>query len=102
MTDPSTNRSGNGGRDSRGRFASGNLGGPGNPLGGLVAKLRAALIRAVKPADVKAIIRALLKRARAGDVETARLILSYTLGKPVEFDLLERLETIEKRLEGGV
>ena len=41
-----------GGRDRSGRFAPGNRGGPGNPLGGKIAKLRAALVEAVTDAIV--------------------------------------------------
>lgn len=98
---PSTN--GSDGRDKRGRFAPGNRVGKGNPLAGRVAKLRAALIEAVTPGDVKAIARGLVAKARKGEIDAARLLLAYTLGKPIEADLIERLEKLESDLglEGG-
>jgi hypothetical protein len=93
---PSTN--GPDGRDARGRFAPGNRVGKGNPLAGRIAKLRAALIEAVKPGDVQAIARSLVKKARAGEIDAARLLLAYTLGKPIEADLIDRLERLESDL----
>lgn len=101
MKPPSTNGHDGGGRDRHGRFAKGNPGGPGNPLGAAVARLRAELVKAVRPADVRAIVRALLRQARDGDTDAARLLLSYTLGRPMEPDILERLERLESELPGG-
>jgi hypothetical protein len=91
---PSPNGS-NGGRGSSGRFAAGNKGGPGNPHARRVAELRAALLEAVTPADMKAIVAKLVRKAKAGDIRAAREIIERTLGKPVEFDLLERLACLE-------
>lgn len=94
-----TGRSPNGangsGRDGSGRFVKGCAPGPGNPLGPMVSKLRAALVKAVTPEDVRAIARGLIREARAGNCEAARILFSHTLGKPVEFDLLERIERLE-------
>lgn len=89
----------NGERDQRGRFAAGNRAGQGNKLAGQVAKLRASLIRGVTEADMRAIIKALVKKARGGDVAAAKIVLERTLGRPAEFDLLERLEAIEQFVE---
>lgn len=89
------------GRDDRGRFTHGNPGGPGHPLAGAVSKLRAALIGAVSVDDMKAITRGLVDRAKGGDVEALRVLLPYLLGRPIEADLLERIETLEQRLENA-
>ena len=97
MSAPSTNRE-NGQRDTKGRFATGNKGGPGNPLAGRVAKLRSSLLAAVTIADIRAAIRALVAKARGGDVAACRELFDRTIGKPVELDLLERLEAIESKL----
>lgn len=86
------------GRDERGRFAAGNAGGPGNPLGGKVAKLRAALLRSVTPAVLRRIVGALVSKAERGDTAAAKLVLAYTLGRPTEADLLERIEVLERVL----
>jgi hypothetical protein len=71
-----------GGRDAHGRFASGNGGGPGNPFARQVAALRKALLASVTDADMEAIMRELLRQAKEGNLAAARLLLSYTLGKP--------------------
>ena len=104
MRAPSTNGGNGSGRDGRGRFVTGNGGGPGNPLGPAVARLRAELVAAVTPADVRAIAQALVQQARGGDTLATRILFSYVLGRPLEFDVLERLESLERELQakGGI
>jgi len=88
------------GRDPRtGRFVKGCRGGPGNPLGGKTAKLRAALVRAVKPGDIRGIARVLIEQATAGDVRATAELFNRVLGKPLEADIVERIETLEAILE---
>ena len=70
------------GRDSRGRFTAGNKGGPGNPFARKSAALRQAMLDAVTAEDLQAIMRQLSQKAQQGDVPAARLVLSYTVGKP--------------------
>jgi hypothetical protein len=87
------------GRESNGQFVAGNPGGPGNPFARQVAQLRAALLKAVTPADIEAIARTLLEKARAGDVAAARLLLAYLLGKPaavVNPDTLDLEEVLQR------
>jgi len=98
---PSTNGGNGGGRDGRGRFTKGNPGGPGNPLGPAIARLRAELVRAVTPSDMRAIAQALIRRARDGDTLATRILFGYLLGRPIEFDVLERIEALERQLEAG-
>jgi hypothetical protein len=69
-------------RDSNGRFAAGNSGGPGNPFARQVAGLRQALINSITPDDFHAIAQKLLRLALAGNVQAAKLLLAYTVGKP--------------------
>ena len=88
----------NGDRDSRGRFAPGCPGGPGNPHAKQVAALRSALLEAVTPEDVAAIIAKLIAQAKDGDLPSAREVLSRALGPPIPADLLERLERLETLL----
>lgn len=90
MAAPSPN-----GRDGLGRFATGNPGGPGNPHAKRVGELRSALMAAVRPGDVTAIVGKLVELAKAGDVRAIREVLDRTLGRPVEADLIERLEALE-------
>jgi hypothetical protein len=74
---PSTN-----GRTSRGQFAKGNPGGPGNPYARRTAALRSALLDAVTEADIRAVAKALVKRARDGEVPAVRELLDRLLGRP--------------------
>jgi hypothetical protein len=94
---PSPNPTANGanGRDAGGRFAKGNAGGPGNPFARQVAGLRRALLAAVTEEDMEVVARRLVAQAVEGDIAAARLLLSYTLGKPgaaVDPDTLDQQE----------
>lgn len=64
-----------------GYFRPGNKLGRGNPHAARVAALRAALLEAVTPDDVRAAVRALIDQARAGDVVAIRELLDRTVGK---------------------
>ena len=77
MATPSTN-----GRNGSGQFTTGNHHGKGNPLFGKVATLRAEALKSVTPATVKGLIKALIERAKAGDIAAAKLILPYLIGQP--------------------
>src|SRR5258708_16801755 len=69
-------------RDKRGRFAKGCQGGPGNPFNRRVGELRRLLVERVSDDDLGAIVDKLVEKAREGDLAAARLVLSYTVGKP--------------------
>lgn len=86
-----------GDRDERGRFVHGNPGGPGQ-CGRRVGMLRKALLEAVSEADISEIARVLVDAAKAGDVQAAKLVFERTLGRPIEADLLERIETLEESM----
>ena len=72
----------NPGRDARGRFAPGNPGGPGNPFARQVAALRQAFVRAVPPERIERIASKMADLADAGDVQAAKLVMAYAIGKP--------------------
>ena len=72
------------GRTDEGRFANGNPGGPGNPYARRVAALRTALMDAVTDDDIRAVAKALVKRAKAGEVPAIRELLDRLVGKPTE------------------
>ena len=55
--------SANGIHTSGGKFAAGNPGGPGNPHGGQVARLRAAMLEAVSEDDMRAVVLKLVELA---------------------------------------
>ncbi len=97
MPKPSPN--GPNGRDGRGRFAQGNSGGPGNPHAGKVAKLRSALLAAVTEEDVRQIVERLVQLAKDGDLAAVRELFLRTIGRPLEPDILERLERLEAAVQ---
>ena len=70
-------------RDEHGQFRKGNRGGPGNPFARQIARLRKALLDAVSEADLVEVIEMLRRKAKEGDVAAAKLLLSYSIGKPV-------------------
>ena len=76
MPKPSPN-----GRTPRGQFAQGNPGGPGNPYAKRVADLRAALLESVTEQDIRAVAKALVRRAKAGEVPAIRELLDRLMGK---------------------
>jgi hypothetical protein len=98
MKTPTAN--GGNGRDDRGRFLPGNPGGPGNPLAVRVSRLRSALLNAVTEDDVKEIVRKLVSLAKDGDTVAARILFDRVLGRPVESDLIARIEELEEQLGG--
>src|SRR5437667_11803735 len=70
------------GRDSDGRFAKNNAGGPGNPFNRQVAALRRTLLAKVTAEDLEEVLAVLLIKAKGGDLTAIKLLLAYTLGNP--------------------
>ncbi len=64
-----------------------------------MAALRSALLDAVTPEDIADAVRALIERAKAGDVAAIRELLDRCIGKPQETDLFERIEALEASLQ---
>src|SRR2546430_17166894 len=71
-------------RDSSGRFAAGNRGGPGNPFARRTAAARKAIADAVTPEQLAAIAAAMVKKALEGDGAAAKLVFRYAAGKPAQ------------------
>jgi hypothetical protein len=86
---------GRAGRAAGGRFAGGNRFGRGNPLAGRAAKIRATLLKKLTPAKAAQIADKLIDKAINGDLAAAREIFYFTIGKPTNIDLLERIEALE-------
>ena len=80
---------------------AGNPGGPGNPFAHRVAALRRTLLEAVSEEDLRAIVNRMVQAAKDGDLAAAREVILRTIGKPVESDLIERLERLEQAVAGG-
>jgi hypothetical protein len=85
-------------RESNGRFAPGNSGGPGNPFGRQVAELRQTLLDVATPDKLRKLVDALIERAIHGDTAAAKLVLQYTLGKPAAAVDPDRIDFDEYRL----
>ncbi|MFT5430178.1 MAG: hypothetical protein ACI9OJ_000851 [Myxococcota bacterium] len=83
------------GRDAKGRFGKGNPGGPGNPLVSKVMALRSAFMNAVTPEDMKEVVEAMVREAKAGNVQAQKLFIDRCLGPAEALDLLARLEELE-------
>ena len=75
------------GRSAGGRFGPGNRCARGNPHARRVARLRAELLRAVEPQDLRDVVAALLAKAKAGEIAAVRELLQRLLGPPVGLDL---------------
>ena len=61
-----------------------------------VGQLRSALMDTVTPDAVRAVAAKFVEMARDGDVRAIKELLDRTLGKPLEADLIERLERLEE------
>lgn len=80
--EPSTNGANGEARDAQGRYMAGNPGGPGNPYARRVARLRSLLLETVTEEDLRQIIEALVRQAKAGDMAAVRELLTRCLGTP--------------------
>jgi len=91
---------GGNGRDVKGRFLPGNRHGKGNPLVKQTTKLRAVLMEAVTPEDMRQVVLKLVAMAKSGDAVAIRELLNRVYGRPVEprLDLTEVL-TREERIQ---
>lgn len=97
MDEPSTN--GPNGRDAGGRFLPGNSGGPGNPHARAAARLRSAMLAAVSEQDVCEIVGRIVADAKAGDLNAAKLVFAYAIGRPGEVVNPDRIELDAQKLD---
>jgi hypothetical protein len=101
MTNGSPSPNGSNGRGRGGKFAPGNKGGPGNPFAARVNAWRTQLAEALSDQEFAGVIQALIQAATAGEPWAVREVLDRSLGKPVEADFIERLESLEAALRRG-
>jgi hypothetical protein len=83
------------GREPDGRYTKGNAGGPGNPHARHCAYMLAVFRKTVSEEQMVAVFNALAAKAMGGDVSAAKVLLSYTIGKPgnaPQPDLIDRDE----------
>jgi hypothetical protein len=102
---PAAVSGGGNGRGAGGKFGVGNAFGRGNPHNRRAQQIRAALLKAVKPADIKAAAEKLMEAAKGGDRQAFAELLDRTIGRPSPADVLERIERLEELVaeqgEGG-
>jgi hypothetical protein len=91
MSEPSLNGS-NGRRGEGGRFLPGNPGGPGNPHAKKVNAFRSRLYELVTPEDMDEVIRALVRKAKAGEIAAIRELFDRLFGKSLQGILLKEEE----------
>jgi hypothetical protein len=53
------------------------------------------MLAAVKPADVKEIVRKLIEQARSGDTASAKIVLDRVLGPISAQDVIAKIESLE-------
>lgn len=82
----------NGARTANGRFSAGNKFGKGNPLARQQASIRAMIVEAVTEEDLRAIVAAMVDRAKQGDMVAARELLNRLAGRPAASIDPEQLE----------
>lgn len=75
--------------------------GPGNPFAARVHELRRTLLDAITPDALHRVVIRMIELAVEGDVAAAKVVIERAVGKPIEPDLVERIERIESMLEGG-
>ena len=77
-------------KDTRGRFAPGNRGGPGRPRKEYEASRQAVVFRSVSDETVARILDVLVTAALQGDVSAAKAVLGLVLpARPDAFELLQ-------------
>jgi hypothetical protein len=87
------------GRDpSSGKFLRGNKGGIGNPLARRASALRATLFKTVTPQDLEQVAKAILKKAKDGNLPACTLLLRYLLGPGESIDLVRMVAKLENQL----
>lgn len=69
-------------RTSLGRFGKGNKLGKGNPNNRKAQQLRNALLKSVDRQDVLDVMAAMVKKAKEGDTNAAKIVLDRLFGKP--------------------
>ena len=86
--------------DNAGRFTAGNTAATGNPHARRVGRLRSLLLEAVSEDDLRAIVAAMIEKAKGGDLAAAREVLDRCVGKAGKIERADpdRLDLDEREL----
>ena len=90
-----------GGRGPGGQFGAGNKVGPGNPFARKTAEMRQAIQDAVTAEDLADVARVIRVLALGGNLAAARLIFSYSAGKPAQGADPDTLDAHELEVRRG-
>src|SRR4051812_45594465 len=82
-------------RETNGRFAKGNRGGPGNPFGRRMAAMREGIAKAISPEQIEAMMAMVYEMAMQGDLAAVKIILQYAVGKPKPMAEPDRVDVDE-------
>lgn len=86
-----------GGRGSDGKFLPGNhCSKGGNKMARKTRALRSTLLRSVNSKDMRQIIDVLITKAKKGNLIAIREIFDRVLGRPLEADIIEKVEALEQ------
>jgi len=72
-------------RKANGQFKKGWSGGPGRPRLDAEQKYLRTLHRSLLQRDVREIIKKLIDKAKAGNIQATKLLLEYAIGKPTQY-----------------
>jgi len=72
-------------RNENGQFAKGNGGGPGRPRLDAEQKYLRTLHRSLLQRDVREIVKKLIGKAKTGNIQAAKVLLEYAIGKPTQY-----------------
>jgi hypothetical protein len=90
------------GRNAKGQFVKGCVGGPGNPQAALVGRNRARLYEIIRTADIELAVRTMrdvMQNGKDSDrLAAARLLLDRALGPIAAVDFEDRLAQAERFL----
>src|SRR4051812_43833446 len=90
---------GSNGRDTDGRFSTGNGFSKGNPYARRVNELRAVLFEVVTPQRFRNAVEAVLAKAERGDRRCLAELCDRMLGRPSSSDLVDRVARLEALIE---
>ncbi len=71
-------------------------------FGTLAGRLRQAWFAVWTPQEMTLVAMAMLEKAKNGDKEAAKIGLEYTLGRPVNLDIIQRIERLSLAITGKV
>jgi hypothetical protein len=89
---------GNDGRDTKGRFAPGNKHGLGRPRNQRIDEMRTTMLCSVRHEDIIEVTRALVEKAKRGQIDAIRLLYDRVFGPITAMDVKEEIEQLHEAI----